>query len=84
MIALRPSIPVAGADHGDRDAMTRPRVTPDFPTERERLEWEVEEAQEALRIASGRNIKGERAQRRKELAMAVARLAAETPARRAA
>lgn len=48
------------------------------------LRKRVEQAQQALRVASGRSVKGERAQARKDLAMAVAKLAAAMPAGKAA
>ncbi len=63
--------------------MTRPRVT---RATRLYLEQQVELALKAVRIAENRRprIKGELPAARSRWRMAVARLAAETPARRAA
>ena len=49
-------------------------------TEIDRLTVAYEGALKALQVANGRNIKGERAQARKDLALTVARLAAAMPA----
>lgn len=56
----------------------------DGATEIDRLTADYEGALKALQVANGRNIKGERAQARKDLAMAVAKLAAAMPAKEAA